>query len=317
MRRAAILALSVVGGVGISAPALADSCVDLRTGATYDCAGKPPEPSPPAKKRHTDDTRLRRDLKAALARAARREKQLQAAIAAAGQACKGGDQPAFDRRMATAAGLARPEEMALIENLRANCGGPASRNEASPKEEPAPAVAAAPQEAGAKPTFGDGDRRREQAWAKLSPRCKGLVNRLLKGADAGDNEALLSSYGMLRAECDRQLRALAAEADSDLPERSLSPRASSALARAMSRDPNQLVQSLPDRADDSAFDPGEIADFALGLLSVMPSARGFYTPMSNGRSAAFAGGAFRRQAVGAVRPRPPPQSESTITGGSR
>lgn len=315
----AVFALVLLGAASSWSDARADSCVDLRTNAVYDCNSAPPE-SKPAGKANGEAESLRQQLRAALARADAREKarirKLQAAIAAAGKACADGDTAGFERRMSAAERLATENEGAALDGIKQNCAGAAksvARESAPAETDPTQAEQDAGTPGGL-PQFGDGDRIREQAWSKLSPRCKALVNRMMQGADSGDREKLLSSYGVLRAECDRDLRALAAAADSDLPDRRLSPRASSALAKAMSSDPTRLIEAVPDRADDAAFDPGEVADFALGLLGALPAMRGFYAPAARGAAASHAGGVYRNSGSA---PRAPPSRPSTITGTSR
>ncbi len=315
--RAITLVLAAAGAVVLSSSfARADSCVDLRTNTVYDCAGKPPEPKK-TKPVNESTERLRQQLREAFARADAREKarlqKLQAAIAAAGKACAGGDMKGFGGRMAAADKLATDEERAGLESVQQACDQTRASAPAEASSEPT-RPAADENQPDRLPQFGDEDRKREKIWAQLSPRCKALINRLMKGADTGDKEALLSSYGQLRAECETQLKALARAADSDLPERRLSPRASNALAKAMSSDPNKLIEAVPDRDYDAGFDPGEVADFALGMLGNLPSMRGFYTAAPRGLAASFTGGAYRATGSGY---RAPPTRPSTITGGSR
>lgn len=315
--KALALAIAATGAAFLSAsPARADSCVDLRTNTVYDCAGKPSEQKGKAKAVDESANNLRQRLRDALAKADAREKarlqKLQAAIAAAGKACASGDMKGFGGRMASADKLATEDERAGLESLQQACDQTRASAPAETAAE-APRPDADEDAPGRLPQFGDGDRQRERIWAKLSPRCKALLNRLMKGADTGDKEALLSSYGQLRADCEAELQALAKAAESDLPERRLSPRASGALAKAMSSDPNKLIEAIPDRAYDASFDPGEVADFALGLLGAMPSMRGFYTPTARGLAASYSGGVYRAGSAY----RAPRTGPSTITGGSR
>ena len=79
-------------------------------------------------------------------------------------------------------------------------------------------------------------------------------------------------------------------------------------------DPNKLIEAVPDRDYDAGFDPGEVADFALGMLGNLPSMRGFYTAAPRGLAASYTGGAYRATGSGY---RAPPTRPSTITGGSR
>jgi hypothetical protein len=167
------------------------------------------------------------------------------------------------------------------------------------------------------PQFGDEETRRQAAWERLSPPCKALANSMMQGADKGDREKALSSYGTLRAQCDSELRALADAVRSDLPERVLSSRARSAMAKAMSADPNRLAESTADRGYDASFDTGEVFDFALGLLNVLSGAAGMYAAMPHGAAASYSGGVFRHASSygqGAPYHPAPRQSPSTITG---
>ncbi|MBV8391885.1 MAG: hypothetical protein JOY81_01760, partial [Alphaproteobacteria bacterium] len=171
--------------------------------------------------------------------------------------------------------------------------------------------------------FGDTDARLSAAWSQLSPQCKALFNGMLQGADTGDKEKATSSYGAMRAQCDSDLKRIAGLVDSDLPERILSARARGAMEKAMSGDPNRVIEGIADRGDGGSYDPGEVLEFALGLMNVLSGVAGMYTPMAHGASASYSGSVYHRAGAahtyGQGAPyRPAPRNiPSDITGTGR
>lgn len=165
--------------------------------------------------------------------------------------------------------------------------------------------------------FGEGDRKRTEAVAAMTPQCRARLNALLEGAEKGDKEKAYGAYAALRAECETAFRKLARESDVRLPDRQLSDRARGALERAMSRDPNALVGSVDKRRFDAQYNIDEIISAGQQLTDVLSGIAGIYASRNirSAPSAPAASAPAKTYGQGAPLPRPAPRSPpSDITG---
>jgi hypothetical protein len=126
------------------------------------------------------------------------------------------------------------------------------------------------------PQFGDGDRKRAEAVAALSPKCLRQLNALLENVDRDERSQANAAYIALRAECEAAMRKLAHEADARLPERRLSDRSRRALDLAMSRDPNKLAEAAGDRRYEAPYNVDEIITLGLQLTDLLSGMAGIY-----------------------------------------
>ena len=165
------------------------------------------------------------------------------------------------------------------------------------------------------PQFGDGERKRAEALAALSPKCRRQLNALLENADKRDGTQANAAYTTLLAECGAAMRQLAHEADVRLPERRLSDRSRRALDLAMSRDPNRVAESVADRRHEASYNVDEIIDFGLQLTDLLSGFAGVYASR-NIRSMPTPAARLPTKSYGQGAPahKGPPANKSTITG---
>lgn len=167
---------------------------------------------------------------------------------------------------------------------------------------------------------------RQQAFLKMSAQCQADFAAFLSASEAKDGAGATAAYGRLRsAQCDQAMKNLASQSGLALPERTLSPRASGALANAFNRDPNAVTgnigQPTEGVAQGGGFDWAPVLDLGIALFGMGAQiAGGWGGPSyhySGGRGTDYSSLNPRARSTygqGAPRNPGPPTSQSTITG---